>query len=100
LLKLSLYTNTLSTLSIIGSHRTFSEVGGAYSTSLSSSAIGSALVDRLKLQSRVASRGEKRAKKNQDWTKVERERGVFGSSSLIDVDPIGSVLESMGMIRG
>jgi len=59
LLKLSLYTNTLSTLSIIGSHRTFSEVGGAYSTSLSSSAIGSALVDRLKLQSRVASRGKK-----------------------------------------
>lgn len=63
----SLLTDTLSTLSIIGSHRTFSDVGGAYSTSLSSRAIGSALVDRLKLQSRVAPRGKRgRRRPNQD----------------------------------
>jgi len=43
----TLFTNIIPTLSIIGSHRTFSEVGEAYSTSLSSRAIGSALVDRL-----------------------------------------------------
>lgn len=58
-------TALTNTLSIIGSHRMFSEIyGGTYSTSLSSRAIGSTLVDRLKLQSRVAPR-RKRAKETE-----------------------------------
>lgn len=50
---------------------------GAYSTSLSSRAIGSALVGRLKLQSRVASRRKRgRTRPNQDQTK-ERSRRLW-----------------------
>lgn len=71
-------TNTLSTLSIISSHRTFSEVGGAYSTSLSSRAIGSALVDRLKLQSRVAPRGKRGRRRGR--IKIRREGGEIAAS--------------------
>lgn len=83
------------------------EVGRFYSTSLSSRVIGSALVDRLKLQPCVAPRKEKggESKKGGKYRiKIERGRrdhGVFGStSSLIDVDPIRSGLKSTRMIRG
>lgn len=86
------------------------EVGRIYSTSLSSRAIGSALVDRLKLQPCVAPRKEKEekgdgSKKRRKYRiKIERRRrdhGAFGStSSLIDVDPIRSGLKSTRMIRG
>lgn len=65
--------NALPTLYRFSSNA-FSEVyGGAYSTSLSSRVIGSALVDRLKLQSRVASRRKRgRRRPNQDQMRVER----------------------------
>lgn len=86
------------------------EVGRIYSTSLSSRAIGSALVDRLKLQPCVArkEKGEGKGGGGKEGgkyrIKIERRRrdhGVFGStSSLIDVDPIRSGLKSTRMIRG
>lgn len=86
------------------------EVGRIYSTSLSSRAIGSALVDRLKLQPCVARKEKEEGKGSggkeggKYWIKIERRRrdhGVFGStSSLIDVDPIRSGLKSTRMIRG
>lgn len=67
--------------------------------SFSRRAIGSALVDRLKLQSRIiASRGKRRPRSRSDGEGAERLRGVFGSS-LIDIDPI-DLIESTEMMRG
>lgn len=92
----TIHTNTFSTLS--GSHRTFSLVG-AYSTSLSSRVIGSALVGRLKLQSRQ--KKKKRANETEsrsDEREIATPLGRLFWSTLIRSDRSWNLRGWYGMI--